>query len=113
MWWFILLHLFSTLLEWMSIGRRAEREKDLEILLLRRQLAIVERQLPRSPRLSRVEKLTLAVITVKVKTATESTARQLHDLLRLFQPETVLKWIVSWCGERGRLEHTRRSATYE
>ncbi len=33
--WFVIGHLFSTVLEWLRIGRLSEREKDLEILLLR------------------------------------------------------------------------------
>jgi hypothetical protein len=68
--WFVLLHLFSILFEWTCLGRGSEREKDLEILLLRRQLAILERQVQQPPRLSRVEKLTLAIMTVKLKAAT-------------------------------------------
>jgi hypothetical protein len=43
--WFSVGHLFSTLLEWLSIGRLPEQEKDLEILLLRQQLVILERKL--------------------------------------------------------------------
>jgi hypothetical protein len=33
----------ATLIEWIRIGRLSEQEKDLEILVLRRQLAIVEK----------------------------------------------------------------------
>ena len=35
--WLIVGHLFATLVDWISIGRLSSREKDLEILLLRRQ----------------------------------------------------------------------------
>lgn len=42
--WFVVMQVFSTLLEWVRVGRRTEQEKDLEILLLRKQLAIMERK---------------------------------------------------------------------
>jgi len=40
--WFVLSYLLSTLISLVSIGRLSQQEKDLEILLLRRQLAILE-----------------------------------------------------------------------
>ena len=42
--WFVVMQVFSTLLEWLILGKKIDREKDLEILLLRRQLAILERK---------------------------------------------------------------------
>lgn len=55
--WFMVWQVISTLVELVSLGYRSERAKDLEILLLRRQLAIYERRQNRAPRLSRGEKL--------------------------------------------------------
>jgi putative transposase len=90
--WFVVMHLFSTLLDWVKIGRLTEQEKDLEILLLRQQLGIAERKLHKPVRASRVERLTIAVVTTKLKSATGWTAIQLHQVIRIFQPETVLRW---------------------
>lgn len=42
--WFILAHLFSTILACLGLGRRSEYDKDLEILILRHQLNIVARK---------------------------------------------------------------------
>ena len=42
--WWMIRQVFTTLLELVQLGRKAESEKDLEILLLRRQLAIYERK---------------------------------------------------------------------
>jgi hypothetical protein len=39
----MVLQIFTTLLEMVQLGRKTENEKDLEILLLRRQMAIYER----------------------------------------------------------------------
>ena len=40
--WFIVMQVFSTVLEWPRLGKPSEPEKDLEILPLRRRLAILE-----------------------------------------------------------------------
>jgi hypothetical protein len=42
--WFMVLQVISMLVELVRLGRPSESEKDLEILLLRRQLAIFERK---------------------------------------------------------------------
>jgi predicted transposase YbfD/YdcC len=42
--WFVVMEIFWVLLEWMRLGRKSKQEKDLEILLLRHQLAILERK---------------------------------------------------------------------
>ena len=31
--WFVVMQVFSTLLEWVRMGRKTEQEKDLEILV--------------------------------------------------------------------------------
>jgi hypothetical protein len=90
--WYVVMQLFSTLLEWVRIGRLSEQEKDLEILVLRRQLMIVEHQLEKPVRLSRVERLTLAVISAKLKVVSGRSLKQLREVIRLVQPETVFKW---------------------
>ncbi len=76
----------------MHIGRLSEQEKDLEILLLRHQLSILERKCNKQVRPSRAEKLTLAVLANMLKQTTNRTARQLRGIIRIFQPETVLRW---------------------
>ena len=67
---FILSCLFSTLISLVSIGRLSEQEKDLEILLLRHQLAILERKLDKPVKPNRAEKLTLAVLTARLRLVT-------------------------------------------
>jgi transposase InsO family protein len=90
--WYIVMQLFSTLLEWVRIGRLSEREKDLEILILRKQLMIVEQRLAKPVHLSRAERLTLAVISTKLKTASGRSLKELREVIRLVQPQTVFKW---------------------
>jgi putative transposase len=90
--WFIIGHLFTTLLAWLQIGRLSQQDKDLEILLLRQQLDILERTLDQPVRVSKVEKLTIAVLAAKLKATTKQSTARLRAVIRLFQPETVLKW---------------------
>ncbi len=90
--WLILGRLFSTLVDWISIGRLSSRQKDLELLLLRQQLSLVQRRLDKAVRPERVEKLMLAVLTAKLKAVAPCPIQHLGEIIRLFQPETVLKW---------------------
>ena len=41
--WFILSQMFSTLLTLLRLGHTSDKEKDLEILILRQQLNILQR----------------------------------------------------------------------
>jgi hypothetical protein len=86
------MQVFSTLLDWLRIGRLSEREKDLERLLRRHQRVILEPQAHSPRRVSRAEKLTLSVIAVKLKSRKDRSMRQWRDLIRIVQPETLFKW---------------------
>ncbi len=90
--WLIIGHLFATLLAWVRMGRLSEAEKDLELLVMRQQLVMLERHLHKPVHPSRIEKLTLAVLVAKLKAITNRLAAGMRDSLRLFQPDTVLKW---------------------
>ena len=90
--WFILKHIFSTLLTIVNVRRLTDQEKDLEILVLRQQLSILQRKLNHPIKPGKIEKLILAVLTTKFKKTTHQTANQLRDVIRIFEPETVLRW---------------------
>lgn len=90
--WFILAQLFATLLSWIRLGRMSGGDKDLEILILRHQLDILERKQKRTIKPNRTEKFILAMLTVQLKKATNRPASRLRDVIRIFQPETVLRW---------------------
>jgi putative transposase len=61
----------------------SDQEKDLELMVLRYQLDLAERKLHKPVRPTQAERL---------KRCTWQPARELRSLLRLFQPETVLRW---------------------
>ena len=73
--WFWVWQVVSTLIEWIRLGRRSESDKDWEILLLRRQLALYERKQGRAPHLSRGKKLMLIALATKLKARTGRTIK--------------------------------------
>ena len=81
----------SWLIDILAIARLTDSEKDLELLILRHQVSILERQVNR-PRASRLEKLSLAVIANKLKQQADRSRRQLAQSILIFTPETVLGW---------------------
>ncbi len=106
--WFIITHIFSTLLELIGTSRLSEREKDLEILILRHQLDILERKQKTPIKPNQAEKMTLAVLTNKLKQITNRATRQLRNTLRIFQPTTVLKWHRELVRRKWTQEHKNR-----
>ena len=90
--WFLVTQIFSALLLLGRLTRHSAQAKDLEILLLHHQLAILERKLNRPLRISRAEKLTLAVLAARLRAITGRPIRQMDAFIILFQPDTVFKW---------------------
>ena len=97
--WFLVSQIFSLLLSLISIGRKSDQEKELEILVLRHQLDVLLRaqQAPLKP--SRTERMTLAILTTRLRKFKGHSINQLRGIIRIVQPETVLKWhrqLVKW-----------------
>ena len=90
--WLAFSHIFSTILELVHIGRLSEKDKDLEIMILRHQLDVMTRLQTKPVKPNRVEKLTWAVLTKKLKQSTNRSTRQLRDIIRIIKPETVIRW---------------------
>jgi len=90
--WFLVSQIFSTLISLIQIGRMAETDKDLEIMVLRYQLGIAERKLQKPVRANRAERMTLAVLAGRLKKQTNRPANQFKNSMRLVQPETVFRW---------------------
>lgn len=83
---------FSTLLTLFRLGRTSEADKELEILILRQQLGILQRHLDKPIKPNQAEKLTLAVLSANFKKQTNRPVKQFRCLIRIFQPETVFGW---------------------
>ena len=89
---FLLKQALSLLVDLIWVSRRDDQDKDIEILLLRQQLRILQRKQPQPPRISRWEKLTLLVLAGKLTTLTTGARSRLSQVVLLFKPETLLKW---------------------
>lgn len=90
--WFLVLQLFSMMLTLFRLRFTSETDKDLEILILRQQLGILQRKQDKPIKPNRAEKLTLAVLSANLKKQTNRPAKQFRHVIRLFQPETVFGW---------------------
>lgn len=102
--WFIVSQLFAMILTLLRLGRTSETDKDLEILILRKQLGILQRKQDKPIKPNRAEKLTLAVLATSLRRQTKRPIKQFKSLIRLFQPETVFGW---------HRQLVRRKWTYE
>jgi len=88
----IVLFVWCFLLDVFAITRLTDDEKDLEILLLRQQLRIVERQQVRGPTLPRWQKIPLVALVVRLKAQATTWRDRLAVSVVLFKPDTLLKW---------------------
>ncbi len=88
----LLAQLLSLLLDLFTVWRHSDRQKDLEILLLRHQLRILRRHHPTAPRISRLEKLGLTVLAARFTVFGRGAKTKLNQVLLLFKPDTVLRW---------------------
>jgi transposase InsO family protein len=89
---FVLAALLSWLIDLGTLRVQSDRDKELEILLLRRQLAILQRSQTRPVRPTRWEKLGLAVLASKLRSLPSAARSRVRGSLQLFTPETVLRW---------------------
>lgn len=90
--WFALGHFVTFFVDLVGGTRLGDREKDLQILVLRQQVRLLQRQRPHPPRLTRGEKLTLAILAAALARLTASPRYHLDRYLLLFKPDTILKW---------------------
>jgi len=90
--WFMVAHFVAFLVDLFSARRADDRDKDVQILVLRHQVRLLQRQRPRPPRLTRGEKLTLAVLTAALARLTAGPRHQLDRYVLLCKPDTILQW---------------------
>ncbi len=88
------------MIELIRLGGRSASDKDLEILLLRRQRAIYERRQARAPQLSRGEKLTLIVLGTQLKAQTGRTIKAMGEVIRMVKPATLFGWHRALVGRK-------------
>ncbi len=108
MFWFCVWQVVSALIELIRLGRRSECDKDLEILLLRHQLAIYERKQGRAPHLSKGEKLMLIALASRLKARTGRTIKTMGDVIRIVKPAALFRWHSKLVRRKGA--YCRRNA---
>ena len=79
------LHGGARIFGWLALLARSDRAKDAEILLLRHQVAVLQRQ-PRTPRLSWADRAVLAALARLLPSG------HLRELRLLVSPRTLLRW---------------------
>jgi putative transposase len=85
-----------------------EQEKDMEILILRQQLAILQRKQEKPVKTNHSEQMMLALLTARLKAVTRWSAGQLRNILRIVQPETVLGWNHDLVRRKGSYVHRNK-----
>jgi putative transposase len=78
--------LITRLAAWLRLSRREEAWQTAEILLLRHQLAVLQRQQPRHPNLNWADRALIASLLAVIPKARR------HGLRLLVTPDTILCW---------------------
>ena len=86
----VVLFVWESLMDVLAVSRLGDEEKELEILLLRQQLRIVERRQERGPHIPRWQKVPLAMLAVRLKERARNGRVALETSMRLFRPVTVI-----------------------
>jgi putative transposase len=101
--------LITRMTSWLRLSRREEAWKTAEILLLRHQLAVLQRQQPRRPNLDWADRALLATLLSAIPKARR------HGLRLLVTPDTILRWrrdiIRRRWAARSKRDRTGRPAT--
>ena len=86
--------LITRVAAWLRLSRRAERWKTAEILILRHQLAVVQRRQPRRPNVNWADRALLAALPGVIPKARR------HGLRLLVTPDTIVRWHRGIVGRR-------------
>src|SRR5713101_6227421 len=78
--------LITRLAAWLRLSRREETWKTAEILILRHQLAVLQRRQPCRPKLNWADRALLAILLSVIPKARR------HGLRLLVTPDTILRW---------------------
>jgi hypothetical protein len=86
------MSLFSILFDLFAILRTSKSDKDLEILILRQQVRILQRKTKTPPRISDSERMILATLLDKYCSFKDGARQHLNQVMMIFKPDTVLRW---------------------
>jgi putative transposase len=78
--------LITRMVSWLRLSQREETRKTAEILILRHQLAVLQRRQPRRPGLDWAERALLAILLAVIPKARR------QGLRLLVTPDTIVRW---------------------
>jgi hypothetical protein len=90
--WSLIAQLVILVLDVLTLGYTQDTDKDLELLVLRQQIRILQRRVGKPVRASRVEKLILALVALQFKQRAQAGRNRFEVVVLIFKPATVLKW---------------------
>jgi hypothetical protein len=88
----LLMSLFSIFFDLLAIIRNSKSEKDLEILILRQQVRILQRKTKTPLQISDPERMVLAILLDRHCKFKGGTRQHLNRVMLIFKPDTVLCW---------------------
>jgi hypothetical protein len=86
------LHIPTFFLDLFTNMRIKESIKDLEIVILRQQVRILQRKVKTHPQISDPERMILTTLANKLCQFSEDARQNLQQVLLIFKPDTVLGW---------------------
>jgi putative transposase len=90
--WCLIAQIVTLILDVLSLHLVTDPDKDLELLVLRQQIRVLERRVGKPVHPLRVEKLLLALSAMQLKDLARAGRQGFRNSLLLFKPATVLKW---------------------
>jgi len=86
------MHILTLFLDIIAVLGVTNGDKNLEIIILRQQVRILQRKVKSSPRISDPERIILATLTDKFSHSTKDARHHLYQVMLIFKPDTVLRW---------------------
>src|SRR4030042_2111616 len=87
-----LMHILTFFLDIIAVLGVTNGDKDLEIIIVRQQVRILQRKVKTPPRISDPERMILAILVDKFSQSTKDSRQRLYQVMLIFKPETVLRW---------------------
>lgn len=87
-----LIRILTPLLDFFTILGVTNRDKDLETLILRQQVQILQRKVKTPPRITDPERMIFAILSSKFSQSKKDARQQLHLVMLIIKPDTVLRW---------------------
>jgi hypothetical protein len=99
--WSFITQLITLVLDLLTLSFAADKTKDLELLVLRQQIRILERRLGKRVRPSRVEKMLLAVTAVRIKKCLGQGQKRFKDSILYSSQRLCSSGMGTWLSVNG------------